>query len=379
MSSSYLNPSARRWVTSRIASSDKHTAFHKRCFPNYVPTPLVDVPSIAKELRVGRVLVKDESSRLGLPAFKILGASWAILYALCERFELDLSTATLADLLNICGRQGMSLWAATDGNHGRAVAKMAAMIGARAFIYVPKSVSARSQEFIMSEGAEVIMVDGDYDQAVRAAAKAAEDSPSPSAILIQDTAWDGYEAIPMEIVIGYTTMFTEIDEQLHQAGLPSPTLVVVPVGVGSLAHAALLHYRSGKVDPPPSILTVEPEAAACLLTSLKAGKPTTIVTGETIMAGLNCGTVSSLAWPDLVRGVDAATKVSDQEADKAVYDLAALGVSSGPCGAATIAALRSTLVLNNAEDVRKQLEIREDAIVVVISSESSQVYLGTSA
>lgn len=272
--------------------------------------------------------------------------------------------------------ESVCIWAATDGNHGRAVAKMARMIGARASIYVPKSVSARSRGFIIGEEAEVVVVDGDYDQAVRTAAQAAQDSPSASSILIQDTSWDGYESIPMEIVIGYTTMFTEIDEQLQKARLPSPALVVVPVGVGSLAHAAVLHYRSGKVNPPPSILTVEPEAAACLLTSLKVGTPTTIVTGETTMPGLNCGTVSPLAWPDLVCGVDVAIDVSDQEADRAVHDLGLMGISSGPCGAATVAALRSVFSPRHVDVFKQNLTIEGDATVVAISSEGSEVYLG---
>lgn len=327
---------------------------------------------------MGRILVKDESSRLGLPAFKILGASWAIFHVLCKRFALEPASASLEDISELCAGEDVSLWAATDGNHGRAVARMAALIGARAIVYVPKAVSARSRAFIASEGAQVIQVDGDYDAAVRTALKASENAESPNAFLVQDTAWEGYETIPMEIVIGYTTMFTEIDDQLRQAGHASPTIVVVPVGVGSLAHAAVLHYRSGRIDPPPSILTVEPAAAACLLTSLKAGEPTTIVTGDTIMPGLNCGTVSSLAWPDLIRGVDAAIAVSDQQADKAVHDLAALSISSGPCGAATIAALRSIIGSRDLEERRRMLRLSEEAVVVVISSEGSQVYLDPS-
>ncbi|KAF8598981.1 tryptophan synthase beta subunit-like PLP-dependent enzyme [Ceratobasidium sp. AG-I] len=321
------------------------------------PTPLVNVPSIAEELGVGHVLVKDESNRLGLFAFKILGASWAIFCTLCEILELDSPTASLDDLLSICSEQNVSLWATTDGNHGRAVAKVAVITGARAVIYVPNSVSARSQGFIIGEGAEVIVVDGDYDQAVVAAARAVEEANSPTALFIQDTAWDSYDNITMEMVIGYTTMFTEID-QLRQAGLCLPTLVVVLVGVVSLAHAAVLHYRSGRINPPPSILT-----------------PTTIATGETIMPGLNCGTVSSLAWLDLVGGVDVATMVSDQEVDKSVHDLAVSRVSSGPYGAATIATLCSVLGPKYVEGVRQQPEIGNDAVVVVISSESGEVYL----
>ncbi|KAG8705914.1 hypothetical protein FRC08_001370 [Ceratobasidium sp. 394] len=370
----YFNPPARNQKVDRVSFGTCHKTFHERCLPDYTRTPLIDAPSIANELSVGRVFIKDESSRLGLPAFKILGASWAIFHVLCERFSFDPSTATLDLLRNQCVGKQVSLWAATDGNHGRAVARMAILLGVKACIVVPKAASLRSRSFIASEGAEVVQVEGDYDEAVNTAEKLCIKGSS-EAILTQDTAWEGYTSIPMQIVLGYTTMFAEIDEQLLSQGLVLPSVVVIPVGVGSLAHAAVLHYRSRDYPSPPAILTVEPDVAACLFASLTAGKPTTIPTGETIMAGLNCGTVSSLAWPDLSASIDAATTVSDEEVDQAVRDLALLGVSSGPCGAATVAALHSIVKGDDASERRNSLGLNREAIVVVISSESSEVYL----
>ncbi|KAH7338322.1 tryptophan synthase beta subunit-like PLP-dependent enzyme, partial [Rhizoctonia solani] len=365
----YIITNTGKSKASGAAQGSRPAAFHKRFLPNYSPTSLTDVPVITQELGVGHVLVKDESSRLGLPAFKILGASWATFVVLCERFGLDPDSASLEDIRGLCNKEPISLWAATDGNHGRALARMASIIGATAKIYVPQFITERSKAFIASEGAQIIQVQGDYDEAVRTAAKECSESGS-HAFLIQDTSWEGYEHIPLQTSIGYSTLFSEIDEQLREAGLGSPSLVVVPVGVGSLAHAAVFHYRAGNFSTPPSILTVEPEIANCLLTSLTAGQPTTVAGGKTIMPGLNCNTVSPIAWPDLKACIDLATDVSDAEADKAVHDLAKLGISSGPCGAATIAALRR---------VRGSLPaLGQKDVVVVISSEGSEVYLDPS-
>ncbi|KAG8733156.1 hypothetical protein FRC11_008361 [Ceratobasidium sp. 423] len=363
----YSNPAARYSEASAAILNSRPATFHKRFLPNYSPTSLTEVPAIAQELGLGHVLVKDESSRLGLPAFKILGASWATFVVLCERFGLDPDSASLEKIRELCKKESVSLWTATDGNHGRALARMASTIGATSKIYVPQFITERSKAFIASEGAKVVQVQGDYDEAVRTAARECSESGSPNAFLVQDTSWEGYESIPLQTSIGYSTLFSEIDEQLHEASLGTPSLVVVPVGVGSLAHAAVFHYRAGTFSTPPSILTVEPEIASCLLTSLKAGEPTTVSGGKTIMPGLNCNTVSPIAWPDLKACVDLATAVSDAEADKAVHDLEKLGISSGPCGAATIAGLRR---------VRGSLPtLGEKDVVVVISSEGSEVYL----
>ncbi|KAJ1305163.1 hypothetical protein OPQ81_000195 [Rhizoctonia solani] len=368
MAGIYSKPTARYSKASAAVLDSKPLAFHKRFLPNYSSTSLTNVPAIAEELGLGHVLVKDESSRLGLPAFKILGASWATFVVLCERFGLDPDSASLEEIREICEKESVSVWAATDGNHGRALARMASIIGATSRIYVPHFITERSKAFIASEGAQIVQVQGDYDETVRAAAKECSESGSSSAFLIQDTSWEGYETIPLQTSIGYLTLFTEIDEQLREAGLGTPSLVVVPVGVGSLAHAAVLHYRSGTFSIPPSILTVEPEIASCLLTSLMAGEPITVAGGRTIMPGLNCNTVSPIAWPDLKACVDLATAVSDTEVDKAVHDLAKLEISSGPCGAATIAALRR---------VKGYLPmLGEKDVVVVISSEGNEVYLG---
>jgi diaminopropionate ammonia-lyase len=172
-------------------------------------------------------------------------------------------------------------------------------------------------------------------------------------ILVQDTAWEGYENIPAAIVDGYSTLFREIAEQ--------PSLVAVPMGVGSFAQAAVRHYRS--TPGAVSLLGVEPAAAPCVLSSLDAGRLLTVDTSDTVMAGLNCGTPSSTAFPDLLAGLDTAVAVTDEETQQAVADLRELGVNAGPSGAATLAGVRAA---------RHAVDVPSDGTIVLICTEGRQ-------
>lgn len=335
MTTWFTHPAARGWSEGKVTAAAR--AFH-RSLPGYAPTPLVEVPALAEELGVGRVLVKDESARLGLAAFKALGASWAC------RQVLERSP-------------GAVLVTATDGNHGRAVARMAAYFRTTATVFVPEVMSEEAVARIADEGAEVVRVGGDYDETVRVAAAHAAGDPGRE--LVQDTAWPGYEEVPRWIVEGYDTLLAEIDEELGQ----EPDLVAVPVGVGSLAQAVVAHYRRGSTT---RVLAVEPDTAACLLTSLTRAAPTSVPTGETAMAGLNCGTVSSLAWPVLRAGCDAAVAVRDEDALAASAHLAAHGISSGPSGSASLAGVRAAL---QDPGRRSDLDLPEDAVLVLLSTE----------
>ena len=211
----------------------KAREFHSS-MPGYRPTPLVDLPAVATELAVGAVLVKDESERLGLPAFKILGASWAVNFALSKQGGYAEPATNLADLRSRVGNAPVTLVTATDGNHGRAVARMAQLLGLAARVYVPAGTTAKTLKAIADEGAQVVQTDLRYDDVVRTAASSTTNRPAD--ILIQDTAWPGYEEIPHWIVDGYSTMFGEIDAQ---GGDRAPDLIAVPTGVGSLLQAAL--------------------------------------------------------------------------------------------------------------------------------------------
>lgn len=351
----YVRPQARDAV---IASGQTGAREFHRGFPGYAVTPLRDLPDLASTLGVGRVVVKDESQRMGLPSFKILGASWAVACLAAAHGD------TLADLSSLKGTPStarLHLVAATDGNHGRAVAHMAHVLGASSTIFLPARMSEPIAEAIAAEGADIVRVEGDYDEAVRQAADFAVDDPDRQ--LVQDMAVSEGDTVPQLIVDGYLTMLAEVDEQLGSA----PGLVVVPVGVGSLAEAVVRHYRTTD-GPRPHILAVEPDGAACLLASLDAGRPTTVLTSGTVMNGLDCGSVSTSAWPVLSEGLDAAVAVSDDQARAAVEELHAAGIRAGASGAATLAGARA--VLGDPER-RAALGLAPDATVVLLVTDGA--------
>ncbi|NEB00900.1 diaminopropionate ammonia-lyase [Streptomyces sp. SID13726] len=350
----FARPEARAWRCAPAPAEVR--AFHSS-LTDYAPTPLTELPSLAAEFGVVRVFVKDESCRLGLPAFKALGASWAVHRTLAERAA------------NGAGPGPVTLVTATDGNHGRAVARMAHRLGQDAHVFVPRGVHPHAVAAIVAEQAKVTEVPGPYDEAVRRAAEAAA---APDTVLVQDTAWQGYERIPGWIVEGYSSLCAEIDEQLAAEGIvEGPGLVAVPVGVGSLAQAVVTHYRGHPSGRAPALLSVEPEAAPCVLESLTRGEPVSVTTSETTMAGLNCGTPSSIAWPHLRDGLDAAVAVTDADSARAATDLAALGVSSGPCGAASLAGLRAALTGAGAAERRTALDLGPASVVVLLSTEGA--------
>lgn len=354
----YLNPAARQHRLSR--PGQEVAAFH-RSLPGYQPTPLIELPEVAAELGVGRVLLKDESSRLGLPAFKVLGASYAIARALSARWGSDriLSLGELRDAA--LEHPPAMLFCATDGNHGRAVARTAASIGLACRVFIPDSLTGAAKRAIASEGAEVRELAAPYDDVVDAMRRAAAEH-GESALVVQDTAWPGYHAIPAWIVDGYSTMLTELDAQLRDVGIERTDLVLAPAGVGSLAQAIVSHFRS--VESPPAVAVVEPVAAPAIMHALSTGVPEAIETGDTIMLGLNCGTPSELAWPVLRAGVDVAVLIDDDEARDAVRTLQAAGVDAGPCGAATLAGARRAL-----EGARDSIGISEASTVILFNTE----------
>jgi diaminopropionate ammonia-lyase len=353
-------PGARSWTSASVARR-KARDFHAS-MPGYRPTPLVELPVLAAELGVGALLVKDESDRLGLPAFKILGASWAVNCALSQRSGFDAPAKSLIELRDRSAP--VTLVTATDGNHGRAVARMGALLGLAARIYVPAGTAEETVGTITSEGAKVVQTDLLYDDVVWAAASSTAGHPDD--LLVQDTAWEGYEDIPRWIVDGYGTLFDEIAAQLGDRAVH---LVAVPTGVGSLLQAALQHYRAPALEVKPAVLAVEPVTAACVTTSLAAGRPVHLDTSEpTIMAGLNCGSVSTIAWPAIRDGLDAGVAVTDDQATAAVHRLNELGVPAGPCGGASLAGVREALGDANH---RAALTITPDSVLVLISTEGA--------
>ena len=188
----YINPSAHSWK-SRYAIEPSVLKFHKT-LPDYDKTPLISLPAqVSKQLGVGNILLKDESHRFGLPSYKILGASWGCMRTVTQSLDVS-ATKPLSTIKSDLARNKYTFCTATDGNWGRAVARMANIMGANAQIYVPKVMVEATKQKIRLEGAKVIVVDGDYDTAVKEAEKAA--IARPDGLLIEDTAWPGYEEIP---------------------------------------------------------------------------------------------------------------------------------------------------------------------------------------
>jgi diaminopropionate ammonia-lyase len=314
--------------------------FHRR-LPGYVPTPLVDAAGVAGRVMARHVYVKDESNRLGLPAFKVLGASWATYRLLTRSLGREPAWRDVTELRAALAPLGpVTLVTATDGNHGRALARVARWFGCGARILVPAGTSAARIDAIASEGATVDVVDGSYDDAVSAAAALASDST----LVVSDTAWEGYTDVSQWVIDGYSTIFIECDEQLAGA---QPDVVVVQLGVGALAAAVVRHY-AGRA----AIVGVEPVSAACHLESARAGTPVTVPgPHSSIMVGMNCGNVSPVAWPAVSSGIDVFLAIDDAPAEAAMRELAEEGVVAGETGAAGVAALHA-LAAKGVLDVR---------------------------
>ncbi len=298
--------------------------------PGYAPTALTDAPGVAGQLGLERLAVKMEVERFGLPSFKILGASWAVCRALSARAGLDEPVATFDDLLALTstGHDGVALVTATDGNHGRAVARMARLLGLGARILVPEHTAAARIDAIAGEGADVEVVRGSYDDAVALSAAIADEQR----LVISDTSWPGYEDVPGWVADGYTTIFAELADQLPDV----PPLVAVQIGVGALASAAVRALAA----PGRVLVGVEPDDAACALAAVRYGAPV-LVAGphRSLMAGLSCGRASQVALPDMARGIAAFCAIDDRAAEAAVRLLFADGLRCGETGASGVAGL----------------------------------------
>ena len=360
----FLNSGARK---ARFAPATRAPLdFHRR-LPGYSPTALRRAPEIAQLLGVGEVLLKDESSRLGLPAFKILGASWAVFRVLEKRVGGFMGWETIDDLAKqLSPLRPMTLATATDGNHGRAVAHVAALLGIGARIYLPKGTAQARIEGIASEGATVEVVDGTYDDAV---ASAAEDA-SERCLVISDTSWPEYEEVPRWVMEGYSTILWENDDELTCRGEKGPDLVVVQVGVGALAAAVAQHYR--QPVPQPRLLSVEPLHAACMLASMEAGEIVSVPgPHDSIMAGLNCGRPSIIAWPIVSSGFDAFIEISDERAREAMRLLARTGVVAGETGGSGLGGVIELLTGPSAAKNRISLGINQDTRVLLFITEGA--------
>jgi diaminopropionate ammonia-lyase len=349
----------------------KVRSFHKK-IEGYEETPLTRLPALAKYLNVSSVMVKDESFRFGLNAFKALGASYSIGRYMAGQLgvpveEADFSLFSSAEAKKKLG--DLCFVSATDGNHGRGVAWAARKLGQKSVIFMPKGSSAVRLDNIRKEGAEASITDVNYDGAVRIAYEYAEKNHG---VMVQDTAWEGYEEIPTWIMQGYATLADEIAGQLEQQH-EAPTHIFLQAGVGSFAGAVLGYFAAVMGEKRPKIIIVEPNKAACLYKSAVAGRRT-FETGpmQTIMAGLACGEPNTISWDLLYDYADAFLSVPDYVAAKGMRILGApladdKRIISGESGAVGLGIAAE--LLSKQPNLAAQLGLDANSRILTVSTE----------
>lgn len=354
----------------------KAEQFHKS-FPQYEVTPLTPLPHLARHLGLGRLYVKDESYRFGLNAFKVLGGSYAIARYIAQQTGKDISQIPYEVLTSSKLREEFgqaTFFTATDGNHGRGVAWAANKLGQKCVVRMPKGSTTTRLEHIAREGATVTIEDMNYDDCVRMAAKEAEQTPR--GVIIQDTAWDGYEEIPTWIMQGYGTLALEADRQLAEDGC-RPTHIFIQAGVGSLSGAVTGYFASRFPENPPVIVVAEAKAADCLCRSAQKGDGSRVdVTGDmlTIMAGLACGKANTVSWDILRNHVDAFVSCPDWVSANGtrIYSAPLRGdkqVISGESGSVTMGLVHALMTNPEYKELKEALKLDENSQVLLVSSE----------
>jgi diaminopropionate ammonia-lyase len=309
-------------------------------WPGYTPTPLHELVALAQAAGVDKIFYKDESRRFGLKSFKALGGAYAVARQLQARINQRCGeNATIDDLLGDRYQSiidDIVISCATDGNHGRSVAWGCQMFGCGCVIYIHRDVSVGRQQAMQALGAEVIRTDGNYDASVKLADTEAS---LHQRIIVSDTSYPGYEDIPKDVALGYTVMLAEAVEQMQGA---IPSHVFIQAGVGGLAAAVCAYFWELWGKQRPRFIVVEPDEANCLQQSARAGKPVTVEGDlDTLMAGLSCGEVSTLAWEILKIGANDFITVSENAVAPCMRLLAdgEPAIEAGESAVAGIAAL----------------------------------------
>lgn len=334
-------------------------------------TPLLDLADIAAEADVDHVYLKDESRRLGMGSFKALGGAYAVMTIFKEMLERQLGgEVTIAQLVTPTARElarNVTFCCATDGNHGKSVAAGARILGCRSVIFVHEGVTEARASAIGSD--EVVRVPGNYDRSV---AEAERVSREKGWSLVSDTSWPGYERIPALVGQGYTILADEALQQIAAQRLPPPTHVFLQAGVGGFAASVSAHLCERLGRQALRTVVVEPDRAACLLETARAGALRSFTPTEpTIMAMLECFTPSVIAWRVLQKTADAFITVSDEEARQAMRRLARRvpqAIVAGESGAAGLAGL---LALAADDDARRSVGLDENSRVLVINTEGA--------
>jgi diaminopropionate ammonia-lyase len=356
--------------TTEIAQRTRE--FHSQ-IEGYQPTPLVSLPQLAAKLGVKAILVKDESHRFGLNAFKVLGGSYALGRLLAEHLEMDIAKIdlkTIASKLN----KPLVFTTATAGNHGTGVAWAAREMGQKAVVYMPKGSAQASVDRIRGLGAECIVTNVNYDDTVRLANRTAEEN---GWMLVQDTAWEGYDKIPTWISQGYMTMADEAIEQAAEMPEGLPTHVMLQAGVGAMA-GGVLGYLADKLGADNfKTIIAEPSAADCIFRSGSSEDGSMInVTGDlnSIMAGLACGEPNPVTWPILRDCSDLFISVDDNVAATGMRILGNplkgdQAITSGESGAITTGLLYLLANHPEGQKIAKEIGLDQDAVVMIFSTE----------
>ena len=379
-----------KWTVNHVPGSDdkfldlmseehvtKANAFHKS-FPQYSVTPLQKLSALASYLGVKGIYCKDESYRFGLNAFKVLGGSYAMGRYIAKELGRDISQLPYNVLSSDKLREEFgqaTFFTATDGNHGRGVAWAAKRLGQKAVVRMPKGTTKTRFDNIAKEGAEVTIEEVNYDDCVRMAA--AEAAKTEHGIIVQDTAWAGYEEIPSWIMQGYGTLVLEADKQLKENGIDRPTHVFVQAGVGSLAGAVVGYFAHKYKENPPVMVVCEASAADCLYRSaVQADGNLVNVTGDlqTIMAGLACGEGNTIGWDILKNHVTVFASCPDWMSAKATRIYANPlendpHIISGESGSVPLGLAYTALHDEDAKDLKDALKLDENSNILVISTE----------
>lgn len=359
-----------------LEQMEKAISFH-RSFPQYTVTPLTRLSGLADYLGLKRVYVKDESYRFGLNAFKVLGGSYAIARCIADELGKDVSEVPYDVLTSDKLREEFgqaTFFTATDGNHGRGVAWAANKLGQKCVVRMPKGTTQTRLENIAKENATVTIEELNYDDCVRMAAK--EAAETTRGIMVQDTAWEGYEKIPTWIMQGYGTLAMEADKQLEEDGC-HPTHIFIQAGVGSLAGGVIGYFSNRFKENPPIMVVAEANAADCLYRSAMQGDGNRVdVTGDmlTIMAGLACGEANTVSWDILRNHASAFVSCPDWVSANGtrIYGSPLRGdkqVISGESGSVTMGLLHAIMTRPEYKELKEALKLDENSEVLLVSTE----------
>lgn len=360
-----------------IRKMEKVKEFHQS-LENYTPTPLVRLKNLANKLGVKEILIKDESYRFGLKAFKGLGGIYALSKIICKKLGLNIEEINFSDLKSEKVKekiQEMTFITATDGNHGKGIAWAASQLGCKARIYMPKGSSEIRAEAIRKIGdTEVIITKMGYDDTVRYAAQISKEK---GWYLVQDTSWEGYSEIPQWIIQGYTTMGAEAVDQIEEMKIETPTHIFLQAGVGAMAGGIMGYLANKYKNNKPLFSVVEPKEVACIYESARVNDNIpheAIGTGKTIMAGLNCGEPCTITWPILRDYSSYYFSCPDFVAAKGMRIAATpLGddkkIISGESGAVTLGIITLLLEKKELEKIKKDINLDENSIILLFNTE----------